>query len=215
MTLRPPSSLYRPTHVRGSSSISDIPLLSVDHYDNSYPVHPAERYAPSLTGEYNPSFRSGSPTWHDRQYDVDEALLPDNGIRLRHSHLDMNWCLFIATILSCGLTSYYAYNATLERPDPLFIPQNPDQTIGILNAMSTISIFLLGELGQAVFERTRWILASRTKGIAMTEFLGMSRATSTLGVFALFFWKKSRANSRTLGSSNGNSKFWIFKRYFR
>lgn len=215
MALRAPSSLYRPTHVRGTSSTSDIPLLSVDQYDNPYSVCSGEGYTPPPTAEYNSSFRSGSLPLHSRQSCVDEELLPDNGIRVRRAHLDLNWCLFIATILSCGLTSYYAYNSTLERPDSLFIPQNPNQTIGILNAMSTVSIFLLGELVQAVFEHTRWILASRTKGIAMTEWVGMSRATSTLGVFALFFWKKSRASSRTLDSSGGNSKLWIFKRCFR
>src|SRR5208282_630432 len=131
MPLRPPNSLYRPTHVRGTSSISDIPLLSVDQYDDGYSAFLAEGYTPPPSADYNSSFRSG-PTYQSRQYGVDEKSLTDNGIRLRRAHLDLNWCLFIATILSCGATSYYAYNATLERPDPLFIPQNPNQTIGIL-----------------------------------------------------------------------------------
>ena len=211
MTHYPQSSFHRASQLRGTPSINDIPLLSVDRNNDRYSVLSAERYSPPPTAEYNSSFRSGR---HGRHDSLDDPLLPNNGIRLERAHFDLNVVLFIATILSCGLTSYYAYNATLKKPNQLIIPRDPNQTVGILNAMSTISIFLLGELVQAVFERTRWILASRTKGIALTEFLGMSRATSTTGVFSLFFWNKSKPSSGNIGSSGGNSKVWIFQRYY-
>ena len=200
--------------VQDSRSRNDIPLLSVDQFNDGRSVSSVEgwKYLPS--SGYSSSLYSNSAPLDGRNYGMEEGLLPNDGIPLRHAHLDLNWSLFISAVLTCGLTSYYAYNATLARSNPWFIPQNPEYTIGILNALSTASIFLLGELVQAVFERTRWIFSSRLQGIGMREFLGMSRATSILGVFALLCWKKKKGNSRTRSESSDN-KFWIVKRYVR
>lgn len=211
MPLRRPSSLRRPSHIRGSGSITDIPLLPFDQRHDDYSYLTEAGYTPPPTAEYNSSFGLASPPFlrHGPESGDNEEESSD-GIIIRHNYLDLNWCLFIITLACCGATSYFAYNATLETPDPLFIPEDPNQTIGILNAMSTICAFLLGELVQAVFERTRWILASRSKGLSMTDFLGMSRATSIVGVFALLFWSKGKKSYRNSGS---NSSIWIVKRY--
>jgi len=191
------------THDRGAYSQSDIPLLSLEGYDSPYILTPppsARFPSHSLTSppldEYKGTFRG------------DEG----DGIPLQSSYFNLNWFLFIVTMLCCAATSYFAYNATLENPNTTFIPVDPNWTIGILNALSMSSAFLLSELVQAVFERTRWILASRPKGVLLTDFLGMSRATSIAGVLALLCWGKSKKSSRHFGSSRGNGKLWILQR---
>jgi hypothetical protein len=193
-----------PTHVRGTYSLSDIPLLSVEGYESPYILTPPTNARfPS-----NAEFTSSPLEAHKDTFRGDE----DDSIPLKSSYFNLNWLLFIVTILCCAATSYFAYNATLENPNTTFIPVDPNWTIGILNALSLGSAFLLGELTQAVFERTRWILASRPKGVLLTDFLGMSRATSIAGVLALLCWGKNKKSSRRFESSRGNGKFWILQR---
>src|SRR5271170_1739709 len=191
------------THVRGTYSRSDIPLLSAEGYDSPYILTPP----PSARF---PSYSLTSPPLdeHNGTFRGDEG----DGIPLQSSYFNLNWFLFIVTMLCCAVTSYFAYNATLENPNTTFIPVDPNWTIGILNALSMASTFLLSELVQAVFERTRWILASRPKGVLLTDFLGMSRATSSAGVLALLCWGKNKNSSRHFGSSRGNGKLWILQR---
>ena len=194
---------WRPTHVRGTYSRSEIPLLSVEEYDTPYILTPPPNAR-------FPSYSFTSPPL-DKHKDTFRGG-EDHGIPLQSSYFNLNWFLFIVTILCCAMTSYFAYNATLENPNTTFIPVDPNWTIGILNALSMASAFLLSELVQAVFERTRWVLASRPKGVLLTDFLGMSRATSIAGVLALLCCGKIKKSSRHFGSSRGNGKLWILQR---
>lgn len=204
-SLRQQSSFRHPSHVRGGSQ-SDVPLLSIDQSMDKLSI-----LTPPSTAGFNPDFTI--PPLTGRLFAEDD-ISPEEGIPLKDSYLDLNWCLFILTLSSCIVTTYYAYNATLENPDIKFIPMDPDRMIGILNALSAVSAFLLGELVQAVFERIRWILASRPKGVALTDFLGMSRATSITGVVALLCWGKRKQSPGVFGISRGNKKMWILQRIF-
>ena len=145
---------------------------------------------------------------------VEDNISSDDGIPLQDSYLDLNWCLFFLAISSCIVTTSYADSATVENPDTTFIPMDPNWMIGILNGRSAVSAFLLGELVQAVLERTRWILASRPNGVALTDFLGMSRAASITGVFVLLYWGKRKQSSGAFGISRSNKKKWILQRIF-
>ena len=133
----------------------------------------------------------------------------DNGIPLYRSLFDLNsWGLFLLTLLSCTSTFTFAYNSTLTNPDTKFI-FDANRMVLILNVLSTASAFLLSELVQTVFERTRWILASRAKGVLLTDFLGMSRATSILGVLALLWWNQRNYNP---SESRRRGRQWILQR---
>lgn len=104
-----------------------------------------------------------------------------------------------------------AYRATLS--EPKILPNDPKRTIAILSTMSTVSAFLLGELIQAIFERLRWVLASRPDGVLLTDFLGMSPATGILGVLATLLWSKNKFDSNpSQGKETG--KLRIVQRYF-
>jgi len=69
-------------------------------------------------------------------------------------------------------------------------------------------MFLVGELVQATFERVRWTLASRRKGIPLTNFLGMSRATSLVGVLGLLLLSGKGGQPRTIREKLASKGQW-------
>lgn len=184
------------------SSISDIPLLSNEESNQGN-----GRRSILKEGVFTPPSSSKTSSFGLHISDGESSQCHE-GIQLDNSSLYFTWCLFAVTALSCAATSYYAFNATLTYPNQAFIPSSPQWTMGILNTMTTISAFLLGELAQAVFERVRWILASRPQGIQMGDFLGISRATSIAGVLALF-WGTTRISYK----NTSRMRKWIVQRY--
>ena len=215
------SSPHRPTPLqwlpRGARSTGNIPLLSVAK-SNENSIETDAGYTPPATSRFTSFFDRVHSPLHGHKYMIDandsQRLSSYDGVRLKNpdEFLNYNWCLFILTVLTCATTSFYAYNATLTRPLSGIIPSVPTQTIGVLNTMSTASAFLLGELVHTVFERMRWILASRPKGVALTDFLGMSRATSISGVLALLCWGKPEG-SRISSVLDYNRKLWVIQRH--
>ena len=191
-----PPSRYRPKFLDRSvhgrlPSQADIPLLTVQSKDVLTPPATAEIVSRTST----PPPRVGS--------------FSDDGIPLHRSQFDLNsWGLFLLTFLACIITFTFAYNSTRTNPDTKLIFAATRMVL-ILNVLSTASAFLISELVQTVFERTRWILASRAKGIMLTEFLGMSRATSILGILALLWWNPSNQNPRV---SRIGGRQWILQR---
>lgn len=216
------SSPHRPTPLqwprKGAISTGEIPLLSVPQ-SNENSIETDAGYTPPSTSRFTSFFDLGRLPIRGHQRTsgrgVSHRLSSYDGVQLQNPDrfLNLNWCLFILTILCCGFTSYYAFNATLTRPQFDIISSVPTRTIGVLNALSTVSAFLLGELIQTVFERMRWVLASRPTGVSLTEFLGMSRATSMAGVLALICWVKPEGTSGISAVLSYNRKLWIIQRY--
>jgi len=139
-----------------------------------------------------------------------------DGIRLQSSarQLYLDWILLFATIFWCLLTALFAWNASRDEPNLSFGFANPTWTLAFLSAFSTISMFLVGELVQVTFERVRWTLASRPRGVLLTNFLGMSRATSLVGVFGLLFLSGKGDQARTLSQKLADKpQWWIIQRF--
>jgi hypothetical protein len=184
------------------NSIIELPLLSNEEQNQDN-----DSRSILTEGGFTPPSSSKFATFRFQTSDG-EPSQSHEGVQLDNSSLYFTWCLFAVTTLSCAVTSYYAYNATLTYPNQNFIPSSSEWTMGILNTMTTVSAFLLGELVQAVFERVRWILASRQQGVQMGDFLGMSRATSIAGVLAL-----SWGTTKVSYVKKSKMRKWIVQRY--
>lgn len=213
------SSPYRLTTQwpRRRTSTSDLPLLPI--YVPSNQELPTD--STSTPPQYKSSFTTdveASPNKYTERKRIDslasEPSTPGSWLENSRRTMYVNWSLFSGTIIFCVLTIAYAINASLKKPASRgLIANDPQLTIAILSGMSSLSAFLLAELVQAVFERVRWVLASRPNGLLLTEFLGMSRATSIAGVIALLAWRVNSQTSGILGRLGGSRGLWIFQRY--
>ena len=138
------------------------------------------------------------------QYDI------DNGVTLRSPIRQLFWSWILSVVASVWVifTVYFAYNCTLDRPlSTRLMFSRPDNTILALNVLSHGTIFLLGHLTSSVFEAVRWALASSKNGISVFSFIGLSRATSPLGVMTLMV---GNAGSK-LFARDGH-RLWGFQR---
>jgi hypothetical protein len=198
----------------GESGIH-LPLLS--------PESTSRRPSTSVTAETPPHWArrfselSGTldPDTPPPRYFSTIAARPFEGTRLQSSarQLYLDWGLAAGTVVWCIVTAIYAYNATQERPPLKILFSNSRWTLAFVSALSQISMFLVGELVQATFERVRWTLASRGKGLLLTNFLGMSRATSLIGVMGLLVLSgKGRETSTFRGKLADKRQMWILQR---
>ena len=118
--------------------------------------------------------------------------------------------LAYATATSLVFTVFFAYNSCLDYPIVRsLIFTCPERTILMLNVLSQVTIFLLGELMSSIFEITRWAFVSRDTGIPAYTFLILSRATSIIGVVMLLF---ARTVSKSKFQIDGH-RFWGTQRY--
>jgi len=122
-------------------------------------------------------------------------------ISSKQTQYGSNLFFVIAAFVLSNLVLYYAYEALLS-PRPalgkLFFP--PSITIFVINVLSQGVAFLMAHLFASIFENLRWTFTSQKTGVRMTTFLGLSRATSLLGVVRLLCVK-------------GPHRFWCLQRY--
>lgn len=82
----------------------------------------------------------------------------------------------------------YVYASLVVNNPPLGpLLFSPSRTILVVTILSQGIAILLRMLFSCVFESLRWHFASRNNGIAATTFLGLSPATSSLGVMKLLY----------------------------
>jgi hypothetical protein len=122
-----------------------------------------------------------------------------------------DWLLFGVTVTCCGLTIYWAFNATLRNPQ-VRISENPKWNIGILNVLSMLSAYLIGALTRCVFERVRWAYLSQ-RGLSMTHFLALSPATGWHGLVYLYLFRKKAVCGRWYRSLLSRNQPWLLQRY--
>jgi hypothetical protein len=106
---------------------------------------------------------------------------------------------FVVVTLSI-FTVYYAYTVLVsERAVPPAFVLSPGKTVSVVNILSHMVAFLSRDLLENVGEEMRWALACRTKGVLLTTFLALSRATPYSGVAYLC-------------SVRGSHRFWCMQR---
>lgn len=198
----------------GESGI-ELPLLAPESisrpstpYTSETPPHWARRFS---------NFSAfGEPDTPPPRYASTHAVKRYEGTRLQSSarQLYLDWGLATGTVIWCLITAIYAYNATSERPRLHIVFTDTRWTLAFVSAFSQISMFLVGELVQATFERARWTLASRSKGLLLTNFLGMSRATSLFGVLGLLLLSGKGGQTSTIREKLMDKRqMWILQRY--
>jgi hypothetical protein len=198
----------------GESGI-DLPLLAPDSASQHSAPFNAET-PPHWARRFSDLSRIGDPDTPPPRYGSTLAAKRYEGTRLQSSarQLYLDWGLAAGTIIWCLITAIYAYNATLERPRLKIIFTDTRWTLAFVSALSQISMFLVGELVQATFERVRWTLASRNKGLLLTNFLGISRATSLIGVLGLLVLSGKGGQTRTVREKLADKRqMWILQRY--
>jgi putative flippase GtrA len=127
----------------------------------------------------------------------------NEGTTISSKQTQHGWSLFciIAAFALSNFALYYAYEA-LVSPRPalgkLFFP--PSTTVFVINVLSQGVAFLMNYLFTSAFENVRWTFASQRTGTRMATFLGLSGATSFLGVI------------RLLGV-RGPHRFWCLQKY--
>lgn len=111
------------------------------------------------------------------------------------------WATAAASVVSSIFTLYYCYTVLVNtNAVPNVFVTAPGTTVLIVNVLSHLVAFLVWGLFSDTFEALRWALASRQKGILLTSFLALSRATPLSGVLYLC-------------TTVGAHQFWALWRY--
>jgi hypothetical protein len=87
-----------------------------------------------------------------------------------------------------------------EEPPPDLLMLSPAKTLLAIAVMVQMLSYLLSAFQLASFEALRWALACSDNGVSFKSFLGLSRATSLMGVGYLF-WER------------GTHHIWCFERW--
>jgi hypothetical protein len=106
--------------------------------------------------------------------------------RFRFSSLACSTFLPVATITCFTLTCLYAYISAKQPTQLSFL--DPKWKVGILGVMSVLSALLANYLVRSVFERIRWKLVSRDRGVLFAEFDALSPNIGPLGCIQRFYW---------------------------
>ncbi|KAK0216083.1 hypothetical protein IW262DRAFT_193499 [Armillaria fumosa] len=118
------------------------------------------------------------------------------------------WTAFFAhvsTDLSRSITHFHGGREIIGEPDPPLIRLgSPSMAILLLQISTSVTTLLLGELAIACYERVRWQRASSLSGLSGGTLLGLSRATSIIGVALL----------STKASVSWSTRLWCLKRMF-
>ena len=105
------------------------------------------------------------------------------------------------SILLSTFAFYYVYETlVVSQPALGHLLFSPSTTVFVINILSQILAIVINLLFASAFEALRWQLASRETGVHLTTFLGMSGATSPVGVLTLLMVK-------------GTHQFWCLQRY--
>jgi hypothetical protein len=96
--------------------------------------------------------------------------------------------LFSATIPLFAVLFLYIYAALIaQHPKLGRLLFSPSRTIFVVGLLSQVVALLIKHFFDNVFDALRWQLASRRGGVRTTSFLGLSGATSLLGIITLIF----------------------------
>lgn len=94
--------------------------------------------------------------------------------------------LFFVTVPLFAVSFLYIYAALIaQHPKLGRLLFSPSQTIFVVGLLSQAIALLITHFFDNIFDALRWQLASRRGGVRTTTFLGLSGATSLLGLITL------------------------------
>lgn len=97
------------------------------------------------------------------------------------------WIVALLALGTTAVTVWYSYRVMVDKNElPRALQLSPGLTVLVVNVLSHLVAFLALSLSSDILEHLRWALACRPKGILLTSFLAMSRATPITGVLYLF-----------------------------
>jgi hypothetical protein len=109
------------------------------------------------------------------------ALLPTKSKQLKWTIV-----LFSVAVPLFAVSFLYIYAALIaQHPKLGRLLFSPSQTIFVVGLLSQVIALLIKHFFDNIFDALRWQLASRRGGVRTTTFLGLSGATSLLGLTML------------------------------
>lgn len=122
----------------------------------------------------------------DRSFSTQAEPIRSSFLEPKSQRFFSIWTIAISSAISTILTISYSY-IVLVSPNavPKHLVTSPGTTVLIVNILSHLVAFLVWGLFGDTLEALRWALACRTKGVLLTSFLALSRATQLSGVMYL------------------------------
>ncbi|KAK3939403.1 hypothetical protein QBC46DRAFT_388109 [Diplogelasinospora grovesii] len=168
-----------------SYAYSDIALGStatIDYYHNNREQPTGRRdYDKPLNYEQRPPPTPTPPRPNSDKHQAQTSFLQRKTTRFAPT-----WIVALLALGTTAVTVWYSSRVMVNTTElPKVLQRSPGSTVLVVNVLSHIVAFLCLSLFSDVLESLRWALACRPKGILLTSFLAMSRATPVTGVLYL------------------------------
>ncbi|KAK3384855.1 hypothetical protein B0H63DRAFT_471765 [Podospora didyma] len=114
------------------------------------------------------------------------STMPSSFLQRKTRRFAPIWSVAILGLSFAAVTVWYAQRVMVDQTElPKILQLSPGLTVAAVNVLSHIVAFIVFSLFNDVLEELRWAFACRPRGILLTSFLAMSRATSVFGIFHL------------------------------
>jgi hypothetical protein len=157
---------------------ADIPLTNYDIADGR--SQPRETKASLHESEIPMLDATNVDTSSQRERD---DTVPATSIESKTQRFLPHWVLALIAVIISIFSTAYSYRILVSQdaiPNSLAI--TPGQTVLVVNILSHLVAFMCWSLFSNATEALRWALACREKGVRLTTFLALSRATPLVGV---------------------------------
>jgi len=173
----PPKWYPPPAEKTPSGSTFAFSQASIKSDDGVWRPSPA---APSYDSGRDVLIQQGPPS------PSDPASLQASYLQHKAARFAPTWVVAILALGCSAATVFYSSRVMVnEAALPRVLQHSPGTTVAVINVLSHIVAFLCMTLFTDTMEALRWALACRPRGIPLTSFLAMSRATPITGVLYL------------------------------
>lgn len=174
----PPHQRPPPHQYENESELTDISLANEGIMENRSPQWDAEASVHESETLMLDTMGDGSSIQREQNHEIQGSLLESKTQRfLPH------WILALCSVIASIFSTVYSYKVLVSQDAlPKSLAITPGQTVLVVNILSHMVAFMCWTLFSNATEALRWALACRTKGILLTSFLALSRATPLGGV---------------------------------
>ena len=185
------------SHQRQSSTRADItaqrsmlqpPIKSNDKHEEvaSGPSGLSGGAATFDQAESNPEFTPNVPTTntiHNHPTTMESPAPATTVLQTKLKQHTTSIILAILTTTLLGFSIWFIYiEFVSEKPLPEHLQLSTRHTILLVNIISHVNVFLVSLLLEIAYEALRWSLASRNRGVSLSTFLALSKATGFMGI---------------------------------